>query len=101
MNNKYISILLISILVLGSITIIPQIYAERDDDDDDKDEEKKYIDYKGDEITDKQYGKRLLYCVKMINQNIIHPDTNCPTWILTYDGEYMINSYIVNKILFK
>ena len=43
----------------------------------------------------------MLYCVKMISQNMIHPDTNCPTWVLTYDGEYNIDKYIVEKTWFK
>ena len=32
---------------------------------------------------------------------VFHPDTNCPTWVLTYDGGYNIDKYIVEKTLFK
>jgi len=87
MNNKQIfGIITATILMLPLIGIgLEQIYAVR------------YQDHDGKILTQKQYDTRHAYCWSLKFDKTIPMDTDCKSWIVTYDGEYQIAKKIFEE----
>lgn len=81
-------LLLISIISLLSLSIVGSSSNNNIDV-----EAKKYLNYDGEKVTEKQYKARLGYCEDMKLEGEIPTTTNCDEWVLTEDGNVKITLY--------
>ena len=91
--------IVVTVSTILFFSVATMSYADSDSYYGYKDKDETYVNYDGKTVTEKQYIKRLGYCIDMKMDHLIPMNTDCPTWVLSYEGNSETIKYIVENEL--